>query len=47
MDTWELERRCHMEEKEAFIEPIVEVVALEGDVICTSGCPDELQTIQV
>jgi len=33
-----------MEDKETFVEPVVEVVILEGDVIRTSACtcPNEL-----
>lgn len=40
-----------MEEKETFIEPVVEVVLLEEDVVCTSSCgcqiDDEMKELNV
>ncbi len=33
-----------MQEKEAFVEPVVEIVVLDEDVICASSCscPNEM-----
>ena len=35
-----------MEEKEVFVEPVVEVVVFDDDVICTSGCTGLEQTTE-
>ncbi len=40
----EVKERNRMQEKEAFVEPVVEIVVLDEDVICASSCscPNEM-----